>query len=112
MNIKQIINNSTLRNKILLIVVPLFLIIIVLFSFWFIEKYNRITESKNLIDSVKLSLESNEILHNLQKERGLSEGYIASSGEKFREELASVRKDTDQTYQIFIEFVDKNQGLN
>jgi len=111
MNIKQIVNNSTLRNKILLIVVPLFLIIIVLFSFWFIEKYNRITESKNLIDSVKLIDESNEIVHNLQKERGLSQGYISSSGEKFREELASVRKDTDQTYQIFIEFVDKNQGL-
>jgi methyl-accepting chemotaxis protein len=111
MNIKQIVNNSTLRNKILLIVVPLFLIIIVLFSFWFIEEYKRITESKNIIDSVKLSNESNEIVHNLQKERGLSQGYIASSGEKFREELASVRKDTDQTYQIFIEFVDKNQGL-
>lgn len=111
MNIKQIVNNSTLRNKILLIVVPLFLIIIVLFSFWFIEEYKRITESKNIIDSVKLSNESNEIVHNLQKERGLSQGYIASSGEKFREELASVRKDTDQTYQIFIEFVDKNEGL-
>jgi len=111
MNIKQIVNNSTLRNKILLIVVPLFLIIIVLFSFWFIEEYNRITESKNIIDSVKLSNKSNEIVQNLQKERGLSQGYIASSGEKFREELASVRKDTDQTYQIFIEFVDKNQGL-
>lgn len=111
MNIKQIVNNSTLRNKILLIVVPLFLIIIVLFSFWFIEEYKRITESKNIIDSVRFSNESNEIVHNLQKERGLSQGYIASSGEKFREELASVRKDTDQTYQIFIEFVDKNQGL-
>jgi methyl-accepting chemotaxis protein len=111
MNIKQIVNNSTLRNKILLIVVPLFLIIIVLFFFWFIEQYKRITESKNIIDSVNLSNKSNEIVHNLQKERGLSQGYIASSGEKFREELASVRKDTDQTYQIFIEFVDKNQGL-
>ena len=111
MNIKQIINNLTLRIKILLIVGPLFLVLIVLFSFWFIEQYNRITDAKNIIDSVKLSNESNEIVHNLQKERGLSQGYITSSGEKFREELASVRKDTDQTYQIFIEFVDKNQGL-
>jgi len=46
MNIKQIINNLTLRNKILLIVVPLFLIIIVLFSLWFIDEYNRITDAK------------------------------------------------------------------
>ena len=111
MNIKQIVNNLTLRNKILLIVVPLFLIIIVLFSLWFIDEYNRITDAKNIITGVDLSIKSNEIVHNLQKERGLSQGYIASSGEKFREELASVRKDTDQTYQIFIEFVDKNQGL-
>jgi methyl-accepting chemotaxis protein len=111
MNIKQIVNNTTLRNKILLIVVPLFLVIIVLFSFWFIEQYNRITDIKNIITGVDLSIKSNEIVHNLQKERGLSQSYIASSGEKFREELASVRKDTDQTYQIFIEFVDKNQGL-
>jgi methyl-accepting chemotaxis protein len=111
MNIKQIVNNTTLRNKILLSVVPLFLVIIVLFSFWFIEQYNRITDIKNIITGVDLSIKSNEIVHNLQKERGLSQSYIASSGEKFREELASVRKDTDQTYQIFIEFVDKNQGL-
>ena len=111
MNIKQIINNTTLRIKILLIVGPLFLVLIVLFSFWFIEEYNRITDAKNIITGVDLSIKSNEIVHNLQKERGLSQGYIASSGEKFREELASVRKDTDQTYQIFIEFVDKNQGL-
>ena len=111
MNIKQIINNLTLRIKILLIVGPLFLVLIVLFSFWFIEEYNRITDAKNIITGVDLSIKSNEIVHNLQKERGLSQGYIASSGEKFREELASVRKDTDQTYQIFIEFVDKNQGL-
>lgn len=111
MNIKQIVNNLTLRNKILLIVVPLFLVLIVLFSLWFIDEYNRITDAKNIITGVDLSIKSNEIVHNLQKERGLSQGYIASSGEKFREELASVRKDTDQTYQIFIEFVDKNQGL-
>ena len=111
MNIKQIVNNLTLRNKILLIVVPLFLIIIVLFSLWFIDEYNRITDAKNIITGVDLSIKSNELVHNIQKERGLSQGYIASSGEKFREELASVRKDTDQTYQIFIEFVDKNQGL-
>jgi methyl-accepting chemotaxis protein len=111
MNIKQIVNNTTLRNKILLIVVPLFLIIIVLFSLWFIEEYNQITDAKNIITGVDLSIKSNDLVHNLQKERGLSQGYIASSGEKFREELASVRKDTDQTYQIFIEFVDKNQGL-
>jgi len=111
MNIKQIVNNTTLSNKILLIVGPLFLVLIVLFSLWFIDEYNRITDAKNIITGVDLSIKSNEIVHNLQKERGLSQGYIASSGEKFREELASVRKDTDQTYQIFIEFVDKNQGL-
>ena len=111
MNIKQIVNNLTLRNKILLIVVPLFLVLIVLFSLWFIDEYNRITDAKNIITGVDLSIKSNELVHNIQKERGLSQGYIASSGEKFREELASVRKDTDQTYQIFIEFVDKNQGL-
>ena len=111
MNIKQIVNNLTLRNKILLIVGPLFLVLIVLFSFWFIEQYNQITDAKNIITGVDLSIKSNELVHNIQKERGLSQGYIASSGEKFREELASVRKDTDQTYQIFIEFVDKNKGL-
>jgi methyl-accepting chemotaxis protein len=111
MNIKQIVNNTTLRNKILLIVVPLFLIIIVLFSLWFIDEYNRITDAKYIITGVDLSIKSNELVHNLQKERGLLQGYIASSGEKFREELAAVRKDTDQTYQIFKEFVDKNQGL-
>src|SRR6185369_2127086 len=41
------------------------------------------------------AVKSGSLIHELQKERGLSAGFIASKGEKFREELTKQRVDTD-----------------
>ena len=105
------ISNLRIRNKVLVIVIPLFLIVLVLSFFWIKEEFNRISDSKNIIDLVELSNKTNSVVHNLQKERGTSQGYIASSGERFREELKSIRKDTDQTYQELIQLIELNKSI-
>jgi methyl-accepting chemotaxis protein len=45
------------------------------------------------------------LVHELQKERGLSAGFIGSKGEKFRDELQRQRKDTDLKLQLLEEAI-------
>ncbi len=42
-----------------------------------------------------LAVKSGSLIHELQKERGLSAGFVASRGEKFREDLSKQRGETD-----------------
>lgn len=41
------------------------------------------------------TIKSGSLIHELQKERGLSTGFLSTKGSKFREELAKQRSDTD-----------------
>jgi methyl-accepting chemotaxis protein len=43
----------------------------------------------------EFAVKSGSLIHELQKERGLSTGFISTKGEKFREELAKQRSGTD-----------------
>ncbi|HRP24171.1 MAG TPA: nitrate- and nitrite sensing domain-containing protein [Thauera sp.] len=44
----------------------------------------------------QLSVQINGVVHELQKERGLSAGFIGSRGDRFRAELASQHQDSDK----------------
>ncbi len=52
-------------------------------------------ESKTLLGLVELSVTTSDMVHELQKERGLSAGYLGSSGTKFAQKLAEQRNTTD-----------------
>ena len=54
-----------------------------------------------IVDAQQIAITSGGLAHELQKERGLSAGFISSKGEKFREALASQRQLTDQAYAAF-----------
>ncbi|MDV7396223.1 nitrate- and nitrite sensing domain-containing protein, partial [Arthrospira platensis SPKY1] len=44
----------------------------------------------------QLSVQINAVVHELQKERGLSAGFIGSRGGRFRDELGTQHQDTDK----------------
>jgi len=44
---------------------------------------------------IEVSVASGNLIHELQKERGLSAGFLASKGEKFKNELLKQRQDSD-----------------
>ncbi|MCK5666047.1 MAG: nitrate- and nitrite sensing domain-containing protein, partial [Thiotrichaceae bacterium] len=59
-------------------------------------EYEQYNSSKSSIDVVELSVYLSNVLHELQKERGVSAGYLGSKGKKFTEKLPQQRKLTDE----------------
>jgi methyl-accepting chemotaxis protein len=84
------------------IVVSFALGIIVMTTIKAFEKKETISQVKELnMLSQKMSL----LIHETQKERGASAGYLGSKGKKFREILPKQKLLTDKRYQQFITYV-------
>jgi methyl-accepting chemotaxis protein len=65
------------------------------------EKYEEYSIDKNTANIVNLSIDISQLLHELQKERGLSAGYIGSKGINFKTQLKKQRLLTDTKIQNF-----------
>lgn len=59
------------------------------------------TETFEILLLTELSVKSSTLVHELQKERGYSAGFIGSSGSKFSDTLSKQRRLTDQTATAF-----------
>jgi methyl-accepting chemotaxis protein len=55
----------------------------------------KLREGGRIAAVSEVAVASSALVHELQKERGLSAGFIGSQGAKFRDELEKQRKDTD-----------------
>lgn len=78
----------------LLIVIPAILLVIVLAAESGIAVSN-IKSAKSLQRHVSLALVNNQMVHELQKERGMSAGFIGSKGASFVSALPKQRALTD-----------------
>lgn len=58
----------------------------------------------------EIAVRSGSLIHELQKERGLSNGFITSEGGRFREELAKQRNDTDSQIRELKKFSSSNKN--
>ena len=81
-------------KKILLIV---FSIIFLLLSFTTYYNYKKLNELSKVKKAVVLAIKISAMLHNTQRERGASVGYISSDGSEFSSRLKQIRIDTDKT---------------
>ncbi len=62
----------------------------------FINNYNTYKDAKSTIEIANLSVKLSNVVHELQKERGASAGYLNSKGKKFNNILSLQKKDTDK----------------
>ncbi|MCF8179088.1 MAG: nitrate- and nitrite sensing domain-containing protein [Sulfuritalea sp.] len=67
----------------------------------------KLREGGSIAAVSEAAVASSALVHELQKERGLSAGYIGSKGAKFRNELEQQRKATDIRYKALIEIFTK-----
>src|SRR3989339_1105519 len=89
-------NNMSIRLKMaLMVVVPVFVIFITLGMSSY-DNYKKVQNLKSISLMVAYATKASELVHNLQKERGSSAGFISSKGAKFSAELQAIRKDTDK----------------
>ncbi|MDP3540296.1 MAG: nitrate- and nitrite sensing domain-containing protein [Azonexus sp.] len=67
-------------------------------------------ESSRVASISEVAVASSALVHELQKERGLSAGFIGSKGQKFRDELERQRKDTDLKATVLSETIRANES--
>ena len=88
------------------------LILVVLFitlSFFVINtKYKKAKEFSILYSEILLTNKISLLVHEVQIERGMTIGYIATSGKKFKNELLAQRVRSDKEYEILKKFAKKN----
>ncbi|MDB1123270.1 methyl-accepting chemotaxis protein [Vibrio algarum] len=96
------------RQKLMLVILPL-LVALCYFSGTKIIKTN---DSKNsaadIYNFVELSAFNSRLVHELQKERGMSAGYIGSKGAKFVSNLPTQRKETDKRLEDLKSYLSEN----
>jgi methyl-accepting chemotaxis protein len=91
------LDNMSIKLKMILIVSIPAAIIFILLGISSYKSYKEAGELSKIEEATMLSTKISAMVHNTQKERGASAGFIGSSGTKFVEELPNIRKDTDAT---------------
>jgi len=90
------LQNMTIRNKLIFLSISI-LVIIALFSLKLsYDNWSEYTNAKETEKLVRLSVKMSAVLHELQKERGASAGFIGSDGKKFSVILPNQYKSTDE----------------
>ena len=69
------------------------------------EKHATTLNLESVRDLTTLAVKSSALIHELQKERGLSAGYLGSKGARFKGELDGQRADTDKKFAEYRDFL-------
>ncbi len=80
-----IISDRPLAQKLLIVAVVPILVMAILFLHKDIETFHQMSRMKRLKTDIELSSILSSLVHNLQKERGLSSGYLGSEGSEFHQ---------------------------
>ena len=91
----NILNRFSLTSKILsLALLPLLACVVLVFMSLKSTK-DSLNAHQSLFTQINISAKVSNLIHELQKERGLSAGFLSSKGSKFSSELKSQRTSTD-----------------
>ncbi|AXH09324.1 hypothetical protein CP960_08075 [Malaciobacter halophilus] len=99
--------NKTLYKMILIILIPT-IGMIFFSSIYIYNKYKTLDRLDTIDLHINYVLNAEFLLNNLQKERGMSAGYIGSLGKKFKKDLIFQKKQTDKSKEFFDNFIVKN----
>lgn len=72
------------------------------------QNYATSDEMQQLTQLTQLSISNSELVHELQKERGATAGFIGSKGTTFTKELREQRQSTDEKLQALTTFLQQS----
>jgi len=99
------LNNTSIKIKMIMMVFIPSIVIFILLSMSSYKNYEQTQELASIEEVAILATKIGSMIHNTQKERGASAGYIGSGGKNFTDALPSIRKDTDATRAEMEEFL-------
>ena len=95
------------KIKFFIPILVLVLLFITLSFFIINSKYKKTKELSILYNEIALTKQISLLVHEVQIERGMTIGYVANSGKKFKNELLIQRKKSDKAYQNLKNFIYK-----
>ncbi|ABZ76789.1 methyl-accepting chemotaxis sensory transducer [Shewanella halifaxensis HAW-EB4] len=102
------ISSLTLKQKFLIVILPPLLVSIIFGGLYAKTQYQLKTELTEVLVLSELAVNNSNLVHELQKERGMSAGFIGSSGQSFAQELAKQQRATDTLLQSYQQFLNLN----
>ncbi len=100
--------NMTIRAKLIFLSIT---VLVVIFAYSIVNAYNAwdaYVDGKRASTITKLSVKMSAVLHELQKERGASAGFIGSQGKKFIDILPKQQRSTDAKIDILKAYCAEN----
>ncbi len=89
------------------------MIALLLFMFWQLRNtYSFLVRNKDLARQIEVSKYLSLLVHEMQKERGMSAGFLSSGGVQFARELQEQRRYTDTRLKQLTEFLNSTVHLN
>lgn len=85
-----------IRTKLLILVTTPLLALLVLGGVEIVNSYQAMQESHLLLQTAEISTHISNLVHESQKERGRTAGFLGSQGKQFGSELATQRTQTDE----------------
>jgi len=102
--------NLTIKNKLLFLSVTVLVVILAYATKISYDSYTTYSNDKKTQKLIEVSVKMSAVLHELQKERGASAGFLSSKGKKFSDILSKQHKDTDQKIKELRAFCDTCDG--
>jgi len=92
---------TLVRQIILISAIPM--VAILFFGYSLISKeFSTFSSTSNLQTALNIAFRATDLIHELQKERGLTAGYLASKGAKFSSELQQQQQQSDARLQELV----------
>lgn len=95
------LTNLPIRQKFAVIIIPLIVIILAFDYLQVRYHYLDYSDSVRLNKAIRVGIEINHVVHEIQKERSISSGFLANEGESFGVKLNRQRERTDSTLQQY-----------
>lgn len=100
-------STSSLRRKVLVLSIVPLMAICMFAAILIINSYKQYKKAESLERSIYLSTKISAVIHELQKERGRTAGFLGSGGREFKRELQEQRILTDKKIADLEDFVGK-----
>lgn len=103
------LHNLSVKSKFALALLPLITIIAVFDGLQIKEHYEDYQDSQRLNKAIIVGIEINHAVHELQKERGLTSGFLSQVEENFADKIERQRQKSDSTIQQFYDEIVRDE---
>lgn len=106
------LGNIRVRTKIFALTAAPIAVMSLLMAFSTLKEWRTAREMGKIDRASSLAVATRNVVHELQRERGLTIGFLASGGDRYGTELAVQRTTTDANVDAFIESLGETDGVD